>query len=153
MVKNNAEKLVSGLGRISAEDLVQGLSAEKLSIKVRTKRVKPKRDFRIPKKASRLLIKGRDAFFRGAKASVPIIKKQVKLIADQQRRDAAMEKKFAKKKEPRQMQTTKTIEKFVPVKRKGKKKFFKKVRVKVKVPKRISAKKSQDFDPLGNLNF
>ena len=97
------------------------------------------------KRLSRRFGKG---LLKAGQTAAPVIKKQARLIRDQKLRDDAIARQSKKGK-----LTTKTVEKFIPIKSKGKKTVFKKVRVKIKVPKKVVKKSQSNLGIFGNLDF
>ncbi len=126
---------------ISAKDI------ERIKLRKELFQLKHRRGIASAGKGKRLLIKAGKGLVKVGKKAAPILQKQARLIRDQQLRDDAIARKLKKKKTGT---TTKTITKLVPIK--GKKKLFKKVKIKVKSPI-IQKKKEQGFNFMNDLDF
>lgn len=122
--------------RISSRKLSSEKTSERIKLQRQLFELRNARLISAGKKAKRLSSKFGRGLLAAGKKAIPIVKKQTRLIREQQLRDEAIEKRLKKGKS-----TTKTITKFVPLKKGSKK--FKKIQVKVKIPKARVDKKSK----------
>lgn len=152
MVKTIAQlkrEIASQKNIISKEQKFSDIISEKQKLSRQLFELRNRRLIGAGSKARRLSKRLGKTLLNIGKKVAPIIKKQAKLIREQQLRDDALTMARLKKRNPLQ---TKTIEKFVPIKRKGKKTLFKRVKTKVKFSKPI-IKKQDNQGIFGNLDF
>jgi len=138
--------------RISKEETISKRISEKNKLSRQLFELKNRKLIGAGAKAKRLSKRFGKSLLKVGQKAAPIIKKQARLIRDQQLRDDAIAKARLKRSKKIPL-TTKTIEKFVPIKRKGKKTLFKKGMHKDKIPKKSKPKQQQNLDVFGNLDF
>ncbi len=99
-------------------------------------------------KAKRLSKKFGKGLLKAGQKAAPVIQKQARLIREQQLRDEAIAK--AREKKTKAKTPTKSLTKLVPVKSKGKKKLFKKIKIRsiTKKTKKKEPKAPRLFEPL-----
>lgn len=136
--------------KISTQELSSTKTSEKIKLQRQLFELKNQRLIQAGKKAKRLSGRfGRGLLAIGKKA-VPIVKKQARLIRDQQLRDDAIARRLEKGKTKK---VTRTVTTLVPIGKK-KKKLFKKIKVRVKIPKLKKKKtKEQGNDLFSSLDF
>ena len=105
----SAEDLVSGIEReTSAEDLIGvGRKSIKGKFKLKTKKFKLKPQVKVQKKFKRIAKRTGKGLLKIGKKVTPIVKKQVRLIRQQQLRDEAIERKLSKRKPTKKIKTYK----------------------------------------------
>lgn len=101
-----------------------------------------------PGKAERILRRGGRGFKEFLKKATPIVRKQFKLIREQQLRDDAIARRTKESK-----LKPKAIERITPIKRKGKRRKIKKIKVLKRRPKQISQPSNEQQGIFGNLDF
>ena len=79
---------------------------EKSKLQSELFKLKRRKQFQAAGKVGRFLKKGGEGIISAGKKAAPVIKKQAKLIREQQLRDEAIERKLAKRKPKRTKKTT-----------------------------------------------
>ncbi len=135
--------------RIAKEETVSKAIAEREKLSSELFKLKNRKLIGAGAKAKRLSGKFGKALLKVGKKVAPVVQKQAKLIREQQLRDDAILRARSKKSGKR----ITTVKTFVPVKGKGKKTLFKKVKVKVRIPKKSKKRSLNNEGIFGNLDF